>query len=181
MSIPTNLTPGTWTLDPSHSEAAWTVRHAGISKVRGTFGDLAATVTVSDNDAVVDATIQSASISTGDANRDGHVKGEDFFDVENHPTLTFKSTSLEGDGEDYKLNGELTIKGVSVPVTFDAEFGGVAVDPFGNTRAGVSAETTISRKEFGLTWNAALEAGGVLVSDKVKINLELSFLAPSAS
>ncbi|PSS44446.1 YceI family protein [Arthrobacter woluwensis] len=181
MSIPTNLTPGTWTLDPSHSEAAWTVRHAGISKVRGTFGDLAATVTVTDNDAVVDATIQSASISTGDANRDGHVKGEDFFDVENHPTLTFKSTSLEGDGEDYKLNGELTIKGVSVPVTFDAEFGGVAVDPFGNTRAGVSAETTISRKEFGLTWNAALEAGGVLVSDKVKINLELSFLAPSAS
>jgi len=149
--------------------------------VRGTFGDLAATVTVTDNDAVVDATIQSASISTGDANRDGHVKGEDFFDVENHPTLTFKSTSLEGDGEDYKLNGELTIKGVSVPVTFDAEFGGVAVDPFGNTRAGVSAETTISRKEFGLTWNAALEAGGVLVSDKVKINLELSFLAPSAS
>ncbi|QTF72508.1 MULTISPECIES: YceI family protein [Arthrobacter] len=181
MSIPTNLTAGTWTLDPSHSEAAWTVRHAGISKVRGTFGDLAATVTVTDNDAVVDATIQSASISTGDANRDGHVKGEDFFDVENHPTLTFKSTSLEGDGEDYKLNGELTIKGVSVPVTFDAEFGGVAVDPFGNTRAGVSAETTISRKEFGLTWNAALEAGGVLVSDKVKINLELSFLAPSAS
>ena len=181
MSIPTNLTPGTWTLDPSHSEAAWTVRHAGISKVRGTFGDLAATVTVTDNDAVVDATIQSASISTGDANRDGHVKGEDFFDVENHPTLTFKSTSLEGAGEDYKLNGALTIKGVSVPVTFDAEFGGVAVDPFGNTRAGVSAETTISRKEFGLTWNAALEAGGVLVSDKVKINLELSFLAPSAS
>ncbi|MFK0072494.1 YceI family protein [Arthrobacter woluwensis] len=181
MSIPTNLTAGTWTLDPSHSEAAWTVRHAGISKVRGTFGDLAATVTVTDNDAVVDATIQSASISTGDANRDGHVKGEDFFDVENHPTLTFKSTSLEGDGEDYKLNGELTIKGVSVPVTFNAEFGGVAVDPFGNTRAGVSAETTISRKEFGLTWNAALEAGGVLVSDKVKINLELSFLAPSAS
>ncbi|MDQ0709896.1 polyisoprenoid-binding protein YceI [Arthrobacter woluwensis] len=181
MSIPTNLTAGTWTLDPSHSEAAWTVRHAGISKVRGTFGDLAATVTVSDSDAVVDATIQSASISTGDANRDGHVKGEDFFDVENHPTLTFKSTSLEGDGEDYKLNGELTIKGVSVPVTFDAEFGGVAVDPFGNTRAGVSAETTISRKEFGLTWNAALEAGGVLVSDKVKINLELSFLAPSAN
>ncbi|MBO9704621.1 MAG: YceI family protein [Arthrobacter sp.] len=181
MSIPTNLTAGTWTLDPSHSEAAWTVRHAGISKVRGTFGELAATVTVTDNDAVVDATIQSASISTGDANRDGHVKGEDFFDVENHPTLTFKSTSLEGDGEDYKLNGELTIKGVSVPVTFDAEFGGVAVDPFGNTRAGVSAETTISRKEFGLTWNAALEAGGVLVSDKVKINLELSFLAPSAS
>ncbi|MEZ2370222.1 YceI family protein [Arthrobacter sp. RCC_34] len=181
MSIPTNLTAGTWTLDPSHSEAAWTVRHAGISKVRGTFGDLAATVTVTDADAVVDATIQSASISTGDANRDGHVKGEDFFDVENHPTLTFKSTSLEGDGEDYKLNGELTIKGVSVPVTFDAEFGGVAVDPFGNTRAGVSAETTISRKEFGLTWNAALEAGGVLVSDKVKINLELSFLAPSAN
>ncbi|MFJ3958378.1 YceI family protein [Arthrobacter sp. NPDC090010] len=181
MSIPTNLTTGTWTLDPSHSEAAWTVRHAGISKVRGTFGELAATVTVSDEDAVVDATIQSASITTGDPNRDGHVKGEDFFDVENHPTLTFKSTSLDGSGEDFKLNGELTIKGVSVPVTFDAEFGGVAVDPFGNTRAGVSAETTISRKEFGLTWNAALEAGGVLVSDKVKINLELSFLAPSAN
>ncbi|MGO4452637.1 YceI family protein [Arthrobacter sp. RAF14] len=180
MSIPTNLTAGTWTLDPSHSEAAWTVRHAGISKVRGTFGELAATVTVTEDDAAVDATIQADSISTGDANRDGHVKGADFFDVEQFPTLTFKSTGIEGDGEDYKLNGDLTIKGVTVPVTFDAEFGGVAVDPFGNTRAGVSAETTISRKEFGLTWNAALEAGGVLVSDKVKINLELSFLAPSA-
>jgi len=181
MSIPTNLNAGTWTLDPSHSEAAWTVRHAGISKVRGTFGDLAATVSVTEGEATVDATIQAASISTGDPNRDGHVKGADFFDVEQFPTLTFKSTSIEGDGEDYKLNGDLTIKGITVPVTFDAEFGGVAVDPFGNTRAGVSAETTISRKEFGLTWNAALEAGGVLVSDKVKINLELSFLAPSAS
>ncbi|MDP5227535.1 MULTISPECIES: YceI family protein [Arthrobacter] len=181
MSIPTNLTAGTWTLDASHSEAAWTVRHAGISKVRGTFGELAATVTVTENDATVDATIQSASISSGDANRDGHVKGEDFFDVEKYPTLTFTSTSIEGAGEDFKLNGNLTIKGISVPVTFETEFGGVAVDPFGNTRAGISAETTISRKQFGLTWNAALEAGGVLLSDKVKINLELSFIAPAAN
>ncbi len=118
----------------------------------------------------------AASFDSGDANRDGHVKGADFFDVEQFPELTFTSTELSAAGETYELTGDLTIRGITSPVTFETEFNGVAVDPFGATRAGFSGQTTISRKEFGLTWNAALEAGGVLVGDKVTITLEVAFV-----
>ncbi|MEO5779034.1 MULTISPECIES: YceI family protein [Arthrobacter] len=182
MALPANVTTGTWTLDNSHSEIAFTVRHAGISKVRGQFKDAAATLDLTDDVAgsTVSARIQTASFDSGDANRDGHVRGEDFFDVENFPEISFVSSSLVPKGDAYELQGELTIKGVSLPIALDTEFNGVAVDPFGQTRAGVSAVTTISRKEFGLTWNAMLEAGGVLISDKVAVNLELAFIAPAA-
>ncbi|WP_129660342.1 YceI family protein [Rothia uropygialis] len=173
------LSAGTWTLDPAHSEVEFTVRHAGISKVRGTFQEVSAELNVGEQSSVT-ASANIASLDSGNADRDGHVKGADFFDAENYPTMTFTSTSIESDGEDFTLNGDLTIKDETRPVSFKGEFGGVAVDPFGATRAGFSASTSISRKDFGMTWNAALETGGVLVSDKVNISLEVSFIAPQA-
>ena len=168
MTLPKEISSGTWTLDMSHSEIGFTVRHAGISKVRGRFTDAQAEAHVGQSlaDSSVRATVSTASFDSGDANRDAHVKGADFFDVEKYPEMTFRGTHSEGDGEDYTLTGDLTIKDVTR----------VAVDPFGATRAGFSAEAEISRKDFGLTWNAALEAGGVLVSDKVKINLEAALV-----
>jgi len=178
VTLPSGLTPGVWNLDMSHSEIGFTVRHAGISKVRGRFTDASAEARVGDSlaDASLHATVKTTSFESGDANRDGHVKGPDFFDVEEFPEMTFRATSVEGDGEDYTLTGDLTIRGITKPVELEVEFTGVAVDPFGATRAGFSAETDISRKEFGLTWNAALEAGGLLVSDKVKINVEAALV-----
>lgn len=178
MTLPEGLTPGTWNLDMSHSEIGFTVRHAGISKVRGRFTEATAEARVHESlaDASLHATVKTASFDSGDANRDGHVRGADFFDVENHPEMTFRATTIEGSGEDYTLTGDLTIRGVTKPVELEVEFTGVAVDPFGATRAGFSAEAEISRKAFGLTWNAALEAGGFLVSDKVKIVLEAALV-----
>jgi polyisoprenoid-binding protein YceI len=178
MTLPAGLTPGIWTLDMSHSDIGFTVRHAGISKVRGRFTDASATAHVRDSlkDSSLHATVKTASFDSGEPNRDAHVRGADFFDVESFPEMTFRATGVEGDGEDYTLTGDLTIRGITKPVELEVEFTGVAVDPFGATRAGFSAETEISRKEFGLTWNAALETGGFLVSDKVKINLEAALV-----
>lgn len=174
----TGLAQGTWNLDSSHSTVGFVVRHAGISKVRGQFTDIAGALTLGETlaDSSVTASIQAASFSSGDEGRDGHVKSADFLDVETFPTLTFASSAISGDSEDFELTGELTIHGVSKTVTFKGEFNGVAVDPFGATRAGFEAKTVISRKDFGLTWNAALEAGGVLVSDKVTITLDVAFV-----
>jgi polyisoprenoid-binding protein YceI len=181
MTLPSGLTPGMWTLDMSHSEIGFTVRHAGISKVRGRFTDATAEAHIGDSllDSSLHATVKTASFESGDANRDAHVKGPDFFDVETFPEMTFRATSAEGSGEDYTLTGDLTIRGITKPVELEVEFTGVAVDPFGATRAGFSAEAEISRKEFGLTWNAALETGGLLVSDKVKINVEAALVKQS--
>lgn len=176
MSI--EIIPGTWNLDTSHSEVGFTVRHAGISKVRGSFTDVEGTLTVGDSIATskVEATIKTESFDSNDNNRDAHVKGPDFFNVEEFPEMTFVSTGVAGTPEEFELQGNLTIKDTTKPVTFKVEFGGVAVDPFGATRAGFSATTQISRKEFGITWNAALEAGGVLVGDKVTINIDSAFV-----
>jgi polyisoprenoid-binding protein YceI len=175
-TLPTALTAGTWTIDPSHTEASFTVRHAGISKVRGTVAVTSGTITVADDLALsgVTAALDPSTISTGDAGRDGHLKSADFFDLEKFGEWTFASTSVRADGEDYVVTGDLTINGVTKSVDLATEFGGSATDPFGNLRAGFSASTTISRKEFGITWNAALETGGVLVSDKVVVSLEIS-------
>ncbi len=175
------LTSGTWNLDASHSEFGFSVCHAGISKVRGSFTEFDATLTVGETlaDSSVVANVQIASVNTKDANRDGHLKSADFFDAEQFPAMTFKSTGIKGDSEEFVLVGELTVRGVSKEVEFDVELGGQAVDAFGATRAGFFASTTISRKEFGITWNAALEAGGVLVSDKVKIEIDASFVLPT--
>lgn len=180
MSQFNGLVPGSWTFDPAHSEVAFTVRHAGISKVRGTFRDVDAQLRVAEpiEDSVLEATVQMASIDTKNADRDGHVRGADFFDVEQYPTMTFRSTSVAFEGEEGTITGELTIKDVTRAVEFATGFNGVVVDAFGVTRGGFSAETTISRKDFGITWNAAMEAGGVLVSDKVAITLDVAFTAP---
>lgn len=182
MTVTSPLTAGTWNLDASHSEVGFSVRHAGISKVRGSFTAFDATLTVGETlaDSSVEATVQIDSVNTKDANRDGHLKSGDFFNAEEFPVMTFKSTSLKGDASDFVLVGDLTVRGVTKSVEFEAELGGQAVDAFGATRAGFYASTTISRKEFGITWNAALEAGGVLVSDKVKIEIDASFVLPTA-
>ena len=175
-ALPTGLTTGTWAVDASHTEAAFTVRHAGISKVRGTVGVAEGTVVVGDDleSTSVSVTLDPSTVSTGDANRDGHLKSGDFFDVEKFGQWTFVSTEVREAGSSYVIAGDLTIHGVTQPVELETEFNGTAVDPFGNTRAGFESTVTISRKDFGLTWNAALEAGGVLVSDKVVIALDVS-------
>lgn len=175
------LTPGTWTLDQAHTEVGFSVRHAGISKVRGQFTEADAILVVGEavDTSSVEATVKTASFDSNDNNRDAHVKGADFFDVEQFPHMTFKATEVEGTPDNFRVSGDLTIKETTKPVTFDVEFGGVAVDPFGATRAGFSASTHISRKEFGMTWNAALEAGGVLVGDKVTITVDSAFMLPS--
>ncbi len=174
-TLPTGLTAGTWAIDPSHTEASFTVRHAGISKVRGSVAVTAGAITVADDLSLssVTASLDPSTISTGDAGRDGHLKSADFFDVEKFGAWTFTSTAVRPDGDDYVVVGDLTINGVTQVVELATEFSGIATDPFGNQRAGFSASVTISRKEFGITWNAALETGGVLVSDKVVINLEV--------
>lgn len=180
MSTLDRLVPGTWTFDPAHSSVDFVVRHAGISKVRGTFHDVTADFVVAEQveDSALDAVIKTASVDTGDENRDGHVRTGDFFDVEQHPEMTFHATQISLGGGEGTITGDLTIKGITKSVVFDTEFNGVVVDAFEATRAGFEATTTISRKEFGLTWNAAIEAGGVLVSDKVVINLDVAFTAP---
>ena len=173
-ALPTELVPGTWTLDPSHSEAGFTVRHAGISKVRGNVAITEGTVVVGEDLTVtsVTATLDPSTVSTRDAGRDGHLKSADFFDVEKFATWTFASTSVRKDGSDHVVGGDLTIHGITRSVELATEFNGTAVDPYGHLRPGFTATTTISRKDFGLTWNAALEAGGVMVSDKIVITIE---------
>ena len=174
LALPTGLVAGTYSIDPTHTDATFTVRHAGISKVRGKVTVTEGTVTVGDDltQSSVSVTLDPATVSTGDANRDGHLKSGDFFDVETYPTWTFTSTAVRVEGSVLVVVGDLTIHGVTKSVELTTEFNGTATDPFGNYRAGFSAETEISRKEFGLTWNAALEAGGVLVADKVKIVID---------
>jgi polyisoprenoid-binding protein YceI len=172
------LTPGTWTVDASHSTIGFVVRHLVVAKVRGQFTDFAGTITVGDNplDSKVEATVSALSIDTRDEGRDGHLKGTDFFDVEHFPNWTLVSTSIESKGAGYVLHADLTIKGVTKSVDFALDFDGVAVDPWNNTKAGFTAEAEISRKAFGLEWNVALEAGGFVVGDTVKIVLEIEAL-----
>jgi len=169
-----DLSAGTWNVDASHSELGFTARHLMVTKVRGKFNEFEATANVADDVAAstINATVQLASVDTGSADRDAHIKGEDFFDVEKNPTMTFTSTQVTDD----TLKGELTIKGVTKPVEFDLEFNGLATDPWGNQKAGFEASTEINRKDFGLEWNVALEGGGVLVSEKIKINLDIQLV-----
>ena len=167
-----------WEIDPSHSEAMFSVRHAMIATVRGHFNVISGTLHIDEQNpanSAVDAQADAASIDTRDERRDGHLKSPDFFDVANFPTITFKSTSVEptGDGE-YNVTGNLTMHGVTKPVVFKAEYSGQMKDAFGNLRAGLSARAKINREDWGLTWNAALEAGGVLVSKDVNIEIDLS-------
>lgn len=168
---------GTWTIDPSHSRLGFVARHAMVTKVRGQFDEFAGTIVIDPaNPSASTATVavQLASVNTGSADRDAHLRSADFFDVETNKEMTFASTGVKQDGKEFVMLGDLTIKGVTRPVELELEPTGVASDPFGNTRAGFEGETEISRKDFGLTWNVALEAGGVLVSDKIKIQLDVS-------
>ena len=178
-ALPAGLTSGTWLIETSHSSAAFAVRHAGISKARGTLASTEGVLTIGEDLAstTVTATLDAASVDTKDAGRDGHLKSADFFDVETYPRWTFASTSISPRGDEHVIAGDLTIRGVARPVELVTEFNGAATDPFGAARIGFSAKTEISRKDFGLTWNAALETGGVLVSDTVKIALEIEAVA----
>jgi polyisoprenoid-binding protein YceI len=166
---------GTWVLDPAHSEVTFSVRHMMISKVRGTFGVKSATLVAPENplDAKVEASVDVTSIDTNDEGRDGHLRSADFFDTENFPTMEFVSTGARVEDGDFFVDGDLTIRGVSKPVSFAFDFGGFGSDPYGNYKAGASASTVINREDFGLTWNAALETGGVLVGKDVTITLDL--------
>ena len=175
----TTPTTTTYTIDKAHSEAVFQVRHL-LTKVRGRFSDFAGTIhydSASPERSSVNAEIQAASIDTNEKDRDTHLRSADFFDVDRYPTLTFRSTRVTRKGDErFNVDGDLTIHGVTKPVTLDVSFLGKAKDPWGNERLGFEAETTINRKDFGLTWNAALETGGFLVGDEVKISLSVQAL-----
>jgi polyisoprenoid-binding protein YceI len=171
----------TWNLDPVHSTAEFKVRHMMISWVKGKFTGLTGTLTLHDSDHTlhqVEASIDVASIQTGAADRDGHLKSGDFFNVEQFPTLTFKSSDVKSAGKgEFSVTGDFTMHGVTKPVTFEVEgLSAPSKDPWGNTRVGLSARTKINRKDFGLSWNAALEAGGVLVGEEIAISLDVQFI-----
>jgi len=169
-----------WGIDPTHSEISFKVKHLMISNVKGVFKEFSANVYTSGDQLMtseIDLQINPASIDTGVADRDAHLKSADFFDVENFSAIGFVGRSFEKvDDENYILNGDLTIKGVTNPVKLDVEFGGLMKDPWGNEKVGFSINGKINRKDFGLTWNAALETGGVLVSDDVKISGEVQLV-----
>jgi polyisoprenoid-binding protein YceI len=172
------LKTGTYTIDPAHSTIGFVARHAMVTKVRGSFNDLEATVDVDGDDlsaSKVSVTIDVASIDTRNEQRDAHLRSNDFLDIANHPTITFVSTEVTPVSEDViRITGDLTIKGVTRPVTIDFNYEGTAVDPFGNERVGFEGSVVVNRKDWGITWNAALETGGVLVSDKVTLEFEIS-------
>jgi polyisoprenoid-binding protein YceI len=167
---------GTYAIDPTHTELGFAVRHMAVSKVRGRFSTFEGTLQIAENpvDSKVSVTIEAGSVDTRDENRDGHLKTNDFFDVENHPTWTFVSTSIQPEGpSEFKVEGDLTIRGVTRPVTLDATLEGVVKDPYGNHRVGFSASTSINRDDFGVAFGAVMEAGGLVVAKKVDIQIEL--------
>jgi polyisoprenoid-binding protein YceI len=166
---------GTWTIDPVHSEVSFVVRHMMVSKVRGRFDNFEGTiVTAADPlQSSVNATVDLSSVNTGAPDRDNHIRSADFFEVESHPTLTFHSTGLRRDGEDFLLDGDLTIRGTTKRVTLKLELNGIGPDAYGGTRAGFSASTEINRSDFGVSYNGPIPGGGVAVSEKVTISLEI--------
>jgi len=171
---------GDYALDATHSRLGFSTRHAMVTTVRGAFKEFGGEAVVdTENPAAskVTVNIKAASIDTGVADRDGHLRSADFFDVETYPEITFASTDVSRDGDDWAVTGDLTIKGVTKPITIDFESTGSARDPFGNTRIGFEGRTTINRKDWGLSWNAALETGGFLVSDKIKLDFDISAIA----
>ncbi|AGH94481.1 YceI family protein [Pseudobdellovibrio exovorus] len=169
-----------WQIDPTHSSVSFSIKHMMIAKVHGGFEKLSGTLTYDAQNAAasaVDVSIDASSINTREPQRDAHLKSADFFDVEKFPQITFKSKKVEGSGDELKVTGDLSIHGVTKEVTLDVEGPSEELkDPYGNIKIGVSASTKIKRKDFGLTWNAALEAGGVLVGDDVNITLEVQFV-----
>ena len=168
-----------WNLDPTHSELQFKVKHLMITTVTGSLKSFSAELTSAGDDftgAEISFSGDINTLDTGNTDRDNHLKSSDFFDAEKFPTLDFKSKLVEKDGEDYIIKGDLTIKGETKEVKLTAEFGGIATDPWGNTKAGFTLSGKINRTDFGLTWNAALETGGVMVSEEVRILGELQFV-----
>ena len=173
-----------WSVDPMHTQVEFSAKHMGIMTVRGAFTGLTTEINFNEDDftaSSVEATIDASTLSTHDKQRDGHLKSADFLDVEHFPTIAFKSSRIEHAAHDqYTMTGDLTIRGVTRPVSLEVVYSGQAKDPMGNMHAGFSAHTTINRKDWGLTWNMALETGGLLVGDQIKIALEIEALKPAA-
>jgi len=177
---------GDYTIDPAHTRLGFSARHAMVATVRGQFTDFTGTAHVDTADPAgykVELSIVANSISTGQQQRDDHLRSGDFFESEEYPDITFVSTDVARDGDDWTITGDLTIKGVTHSIAVPFEFTGSAQDPFGNTRIGFEGAATLNRKDWGLSWNAALETGGVLVSDKVKLQFDISAIksAPEQS
>ena len=176
---------GTWAIDPTHTTVEFIGRHLVFTKVRGRFTGVSGAVTVADdpNASSVEITLDAASITTGTPDRDAHLKSADFFDVESYPEITFRSTSVGWKGHEGTVTGDLTVRGVSKPITLDVDLTGVVTDPWGGDRAVFSASGEVDREDWGLTWNMALESGGVLVSKKIRfeIETELVLQKPDAS
>ncbi|TWV30382.1 YceI family protein [Streptomyces misionensis] len=169
---------GDYTIDPAHTTIEFVARHAMVTNVRGGFQDFTGSLHLDGQDptrSTATLDVKMASIDTGNADRDGHLKSADFFKIDEFPDMTFRSTKVEPlGGDDYRVTGDLSLLGVTRPISIDLEFNGVAKDPFGNERAGFEGKAELLRSEWGLTWNAALETGGVLVSDKIKLNFDVS-------
>ncbi|MGD9704411.1 MAG: YceI family protein [Acidimicrobiia bacterium] len=175
---------GTYAIDPTHSRIGFVARHAMVTKVRGSFNEFDGSGyfdTENPTSSHLQLTIKADSIDTRNGDRDAHLRSNDFFDMATFPEITFASTSVEQvDAENYRVTGDLTIKGVTKPVTVDFEYAGSAVDPYGNQRIGLDGKTTVNRKDWGVNWNAALEAGGVLVGEKVTLEFEVSAIRTDA-
>ena len=184
MSTDTKSLTGSYTVDASHSQIGFSARHAMVTKVRGTFKDFAGTGFLDEENPAnskLEVTIQTASIDTRNADRDAHLKSNDFFAMDEFPVTTFVSTSFaKKDGNTYEVTGDLTIKGVSKSITIDLDVTGDAIDPWGNLRVGFEGSTTINRTYWGVNWNAALEAGGILVSEKISLEFEISAIKNAA-
>ena len=180
-TIPGYLT-GAWKIDPIHSDVSFTVRHMMVSKVRGNFTAFDGRIVTAENplESAVTAEIDLASINTGNEQRDGHIRSADFFDVENHPKMTYRSTSLSPAGDDWAIEGELTLHGVTKSVPLKLELNGFTPDPYGGQRAGFSATAEISRKQFGIDISLPMETGGVVVGDKISIQLEIEAVLEQA-
>ncbi len=177
MSAVTLIPAGSYVIDPTHSRIGFSARHAVITKVRGAFNAFEGKGSVKDGQASIEVTINADSIDTRQADRDGHLKSEDFFNVAAFPHIKFVSNSVKQVGEGFVVDGNLTIKDVTRPLTIEFAYTGAATDPFGNKRVGLEGEAEINRPDFGLTWNAILETGGVLVSEKIKLEFEISAIA----
>jgi polyisoprenoid-binding protein YceI len=169
---------GTWSLDKAHSELSFTVKHLAISKVRGFFRSFDVTITTAEDyeDSTIEASIDMSSVDTNNEMRDGHLKTNDFFLVEEHPTATFVSKSIVGTPDDFTVTGDLTLRGVTKEVSLKGEFGGINTDAQGNVHAGASATTKLNRLDFGVAWNAPLETGGVLLGDEITLTFELQVI-----
>jgi polyisoprenoid-binding protein YceI len=170
--------PGVWKIDPAHTTVGFVARHLMVTKVRGRFADVEGEVHIAEQpeQSSVRARIKTASIDTGSQDRDAHLRSPDFFDVDQYPAIEFLSNRITGSGSDWTLEGDLTVKGITRPVTLDVELEGVTADPWGGHRAGFTARTEVDREDWGLTWNVVLESGGVVVSRKVKLELDIQLV-----